>query len=810
MNTNNAEGFKMMQNEKSIMSADNKAALDQQEKRTAENAFHESSHRHHALLSASPSAIYTCNTEGVITYYNQQAAALWGRSPALGGTDQLFCGSFKLFKPDGTYLPHNQTPMALTIKDGTSFSNQEVIMERPDGLRVNLLANIAPLRDAQGRILGAINSFIDITERKRLENAVESEHTLLNAIFDHIPVMLCVWGNDLADFKLNNQLTQLLGWTEADAADGNFIDKVYPDPVYRMQVIEYMKSLQGGWRDLKTTAKDGTVIDCSWANVVLTDGRRIGIGIDIRERKQAEEKLRESEERFRAMADGLPLIVWVHDLQGHHQFVNKKFYDFFGVSEQEVQSDLWPVLLHPDDADAYRADFFACVRSGRPFHAEARVRRGDGQWRWIDSWGQQRYSPSGEPLGFVGTSADITDRKQTEEKLRNLNESLEHLIANRTAEIQAQADRLRALANTLTKAEQTERKRLAKVLHDHIQQLIVGARMQVQAIRRDNDLERIHSTAADVNDILRETLDASRSLAIDLSPPVLHEAGLIGGLNWLVGCMRKKNQFTVNLTVDKNAEPVSEETRFLLFDCARELVLNAVKHSGVSAANVSLVREQNDDIKLIVSDQGKGFDPDTFKHRKLEEASFGLFSIQERLMHAGAKMEIDSSPGKGTTVTLTIPDYRSQAAAGNAPDSQGGQESGKWIKMHNKSEICRVLICDDHKIMRDGLTRMLQFEAGIEVVGQAADGPQAIEMASRLKPDVIIMDVSLGGMSGIEATRQILVSNPQIKIIGLSMHIDADVANAMHNAGAVGYLTKSGASEDLVAAIRCNCDLKYQ
>jgi CheY-like chemotaxis protein len=116
--------------------------------------------------------------------------------------------------------------------------------------------------------------------------------------------------------------------------------------------------------------------------------------------------------------------------------------------------------------------------------------------------------------------------------------------------------------------------------------------------------------------------------------------------------------------------------------------------------------------------------------------------------------------------------------------------------------VHRVLIVDDHQIMLQGLVALMRSEPDIEVVGQAANGPQAIELAGRLQPDVIIMDVNLGEMSGIEATREILARTPRIKVIGLSMYADPDVAAAMRDAGAVAYLAKGGPSEELAMAIR--------
>ena len=133
------------------------------------------------------------------------------------------------------------------------------------------------------------------------------------------------------------------------------------------------------------------------------------------------------------------------------------------------------------------------------------------------------------------------------------------------------------------------------------------------------------------------------------------------------------------LRADNRAEPSTEDARLLLFECARELLLNAVKHSGVSQAHVTLLRTNDGLIKLIVRDEGKGFDPDLLKKRQADEASFGLFSIQQRLVHIGGQMEIATAPGKGTRITLDAPRRRSAATCGRAErhrarSGQAGQD----------------------------------------------------------------------------------------------------------------------------------------
>ncbi|HOM73361.1 MAG TPA: PAS domain S-box protein, partial [Armatimonadota bacterium] len=120
---------------------------------------------------------------------------------------------------------------------------------------------------------------------------LDLQHELFHAIIDTIPVMIVIYDPHLNTFQFNKNFRDVLGWTEADAVDGDFMEKVYPDPEYRQMATEYMQSLEPGWRDFKTTAKDGSEVESSWANIKLSDDTIVGIGVDIRERKQAEEKL---------------------------------------------------------------------------------------------------------------------------------------------------------------------------------------------------------------------------------------------------------------------------------------------------------------------------------------------------------------------------------------------------------------------------------------------------------------------------------------------------------------------------------------
>lgn len=384
-------------------------------------------------------------------------------------------------------------------------------------------------------------------------------------------------------------------------------------------------------------------------------------------------------------------------------------------------------------------------------------------------------------------------------------DELEEELSLQAKQVKIQTRKLRQLTRKLLRAERDERNHLSGLLHNHIQPMIVGARMQVWQIQRNNDPTANEKTAARIEDILTDALKALRSLSAELSPAALRNNGLAGGLEWLKTYMAKQFDFTVVLTVSNDIEPIKDETSFLLFEAVKELLLNAVKHANVNQADVSLRRAPQNLISLVVTDQGDGFDPLLAEKFSEETATLGLFSIQERLVAIDGQMFVKTAPGCGSTITLTAPAGKKQRQD-DSLQNVNPTGNGKICDPSNifclDDDIVGILIVDDHKLLREGLKTLLQAETDFHVLGEADSGQTGIEMAKELEPDVVLMDVDLGDISGIRATRKILAHRPETLIIALSMHDDEHVVNAMYRAGVVNYITKNAPIEQILDAIR--------
>lgn len=240
-------------------------------------------------------------------------------------------------------------------------------------------------------------------------------------------------------------------------------------------------------------------------------------------------------------------------------------------------------------------------------------------------------------------------------QLANLNQTLERRVAKRTAEAVERAQKLRLLSAELSLAEEAERRRIAEMLHEDLQQLLVAARMQLAALCRAPDAAQREAIAREISDVLERSFKLTRSLSVELAPPVLYEHGLAAALEWLAAETHKNYNVEVIVEADSLANPKPPDVRIFLFRAVRELLLNSLKHAGGSAVHITMQPRRPDKVRIVVADDGPGFDPNSLDNKRTDSQTVGLLNIRERVSSFGGKFHINSGPKRGTRITLSLP-----------------------------------------------------------------------------------------------------------------------------------------------------------
>ena len=334
-------------------------------------------------------------------------------------------------------------------------------------------------------------------------------------------------------------------------------------------------------------------------------------------------------------------------------------------------------------------------------------------------------------------------------------------------------------------ASDAERRRIAATLHDGpVQDLaaasfvVAGATAQAESMGRTALAEELRAVAGSV----RTSIRALRTLLVDIYPPSLAQAGLAVALTDLAQTVRAPGlQVEVEPISDSELDLLPDQER-LVYRVAQETLRNAAKHATPCTVRVSLVRE-GDVVVLDVVDDGRGFDAEAALTDPAQ-GHFGLQLLAEVAATGGGTLQVASAPGHGTHWRLQVP-------VGPSYLCRAGGES-----------MTRVLLVDDHAMVRTGIAAMLGVTDDLEVVGQAADGAAAVAAVHECGPDVVLMDLSMPGVDGVEATRQILADHPDVRIVVLTSFSDRDRVSDALAAGAVGYQLKDCEPADLLAAVR--------
>ncbi len=591
----------------------------------------------------SPAGFFALGRNGAISQVNLAGAQLFGleRSRLIG---KRF-GAFVVAAARQTFRDFLQA--VFSGEAGRNCELELAIDGRPASI-VRISATLAPDQQECRTVV------VDITELQHTAELLRESSQFNAEVVAKAQEGIVVYGPDLRYRVWNDFMENFTGMRSAEVLGRHPLD-VFPFLKDSGVVANLENYLAGGVAssvefpfEVKQTGRSGWALD---RNFPLRNAKGAIIGVigtvsDITERKKAEEALKAVQQHFRDIVNTTDGIVWEADARTFDfTFVSKQAERLLGYTADEwLQPGFWVRHLHPLDKEWAPEYCQSRTRNLVAHDFEYRFIAGDGRTVWLHDV-VTVIEENGAPRWLRGIMVDITRRRQAEEKLVELAESLEAKVVERTRE-------LRRVSAQLTMTEERERRMLAQELHDNLGQLLAVIKIKLTSMPGDSPQPAI----AQVVELVEQADRAARSITQELSPPILHRLGLLPALEWLGEEMQRVYGLAVHVDFDPCSKRLVDEIQAVLYRSTRELLINVAKHAGVRDASLTCICDRAK-LVIVVSDAGSGFDPAEHFGEWRGHHSFGLRSIYERITNLGGEMDVDSSPGNGATVTLSVPRF---------------------------------------------------------------------------------------------------------------------------------------------------------
>lgn len=589
------------------------------------------------LLQALPAAVYTCDADGYIQLYNKAAVELWGREP-VAGKDQ-WCGSWKIYKTDGTPLPLDECPMAITLKEGREVRNEEIIVEKPNGDRRIIMPFPQPIFDGSGRIAGAINMLIDITEKKESEKNVALLAALIQSSEDAI---ISKTLNGIVT-SWNPAAERMFGY-KAEEMIGQPITRLIPPDrlneethiigrITRGELVEHFNTLR--------LTRNNELIDISLTVSPIRNSKGDIIGAskiarDITRSKLAEEKLRQSEKHLNELANSISQLVWISRPDGRVVFFNDRIVEYEGIEKLDDGTWSWEGLIHPDDLPSTFSDWNKAVAYGSVFVREHRLQMTGAKYRWHLSRIIPYEDEKGHISRWIGTATDIDDLKQMALRKDDFLSVASHELRTPITSIKAYSQ---LLVNTYQHSKD-------EFLKNALAKLEVQANKMTKLV---NDFLKLSKIEADKLQLTTEIFCIN-----DLVKEIVADIQLVS-VNHKI--------------IVEESEPVSVTAdRERIAQVIANFLNNAVKYSPGAEEIVVNIKLANNQVTVSVTDKGVGIKPE--EHDKIFERFYraksndsihfsgfgiGLYISAEIIQKHKGEIGVNSEEGKGSTFYFTLP-----------------------------------------------------------------------------------------------------------------------------------------------------------
>lgn len=572
--------------------------------------------------------------------------------------------------PDDLDADLEQTERLLRGEADTYAMEKRYVRKDGDVVWVNLTVSL--VREKSGEPRWFVSVVENITLRKAAEEAFNESATRLRLATAATRIASWDWDLRTGELGFSPEWKLQLGYEDSQLPSRfeEWESRLHPDDHDEMlkAIEEYLEGTRLEYAvEFRLRHKDGSYrwIYTRADKQVDDDGKPVrvfGCHVDITERKEADEARRESEAKFRNIIEQSPVSIQIHGPDGRLLLSNAAYAKLYALNEDAL-AELYEKynVLHDEQAERLEVmPFIEKAFAGEEVVFPPYEYDGIDTLKTLDfekpvsrrCWVQTRGFPLKDEKGNVKSvvfmSEDITERKRTEEELGRYQE------------------RLRALASELTIAEEKERRRLAADLHDQVGQMLALARVQLATAAKEEADGRLSPRLAEVSETVLQASQETRRLISDLSSPAMNELGLAAAISdWMsehvAGRCGIETEF-INDFGPSRIDSINDDMRAILFRNVRELLTNVIKYADAGKITVRL-QSADAQVKIIVQDDGVGFDPGEVSSVVTREGGFGLFSIQERMADLGGALDIKSAPGKGCTAVLSIPVNRAGGAS---------------------------------------------------------------------------------------------------------------------------------------------------